>query len=525
MRVPATPLSPVARRLLARARGEYDQGRLAAAEASLGAVLALAPTHPDALRALGMVSQRLHHHEQAADCYRRALALAPDDAAVHMGLGISLQELADVDGALLHLRQACTLAPASAGAWFNLGKVLSLAARPADALPALQRALDLDPTRAAARLLQAQAQANLGQIEQAVAGFRAVLRAHPADAEAWFGLSNLNVGHLCAGDVQALQAALARFSPGSRGYELLNFALAKALECLGDNVAAFDAYARANASRRRHVAWSAAAERARVDAIERAFAGAPRPLPDSDLGANVIFIVSVPRSGSSLVEQILASHSQVEGANEIVDMTRVIDDETRRRRVEFPGWVADASDADWRRLGSEYLARTAHWRVHKPRFTDKSLLTWHVVGAALRMLPAARVIVVHRDPVETCLGCYRQLFGDSLGFTCDLDDLADYYEGFARLAHLWLRQFPARVLDLRYEALVDAPERVIRKLLEFCGLPFEQACIEFHKTVRPVLSLPSAAQVRQPLQHGTARADRYGDRLDALRRRLADVAV
>ena len=176
-------------------------------------------------------------------------------------------------------------------------------------------------------------------------------------------------------------------------------------------------------------------------------------------------------------------------------------------------------------LGREYLDRTARWRQTKPRFTDKSLVTWYLVGAALAMLPAARVVVVRRDPVETCLGCFRQCFSEASGFACDLDEMADYCADFLRLTRFWLEKYPRQVFDLQYEALVAEPEPMIRRLLDFCNLSFAPECLEFHKTTRTVQSLPSAALVRQPLRSDTARSALFGDKLDQLRRRLRDAGV
>jgi len=261
-----------------------------------------------------------------------------------------------------------------------------------------------------------------------------------------------------------------------------------------------------------------------VDAIRNAFSNAVSPSPVAASGKEAILITGMPRSGSTLVEQILASHPDVEGANEIRDMPLIVNAESRRRGSAFPLWVHDATSEDWQRLGQEYLARTARWRTTRPRFTDKNLMGWHYVGAALAMLPAARVIVVRRDPVETCLACYRHCFTEEAGFACDLDDLADYCAGFLRLTRFWIEKYPARVFDLQYEALVADPERVIRRVLDFCGLPFDPACLESHKTSRAVLT-PSAAQVRQPLRHDTARSARYGDKLDRLRQFLRDAGV
>ena len=515
----------MAARFLARARREWEQRQFDAAEGSLNSLLALAPDCLDAVRLLGMVAQRRGQHAKAADCFRKVLATWPQDDELHVGLGIALFELAQPEQAIVHFRQACAFAPNSASAWFNLGEALGRHAHSQDSVAALRRAIELDPSHVAARLSLSRVQASLGHIDAAVKGYREVVRRDPGNAEGWFGLSNLNTVRFDAADAARMQHALARPGLVGREYELLAFSYAKALENDGEYAQAYEVFARANASRRQRVKWDATGERRRVTAILDAFAkDLPLPL-DPQLGREAILIVSIPRSGSTLVEQILASHPEVEGANEIKDMTQVVDAETQRRNSAFPLWVPDATAEDWQRLGREYLARTARWRQTKPRFTDKSLVTWYLVGAALAMLPAARVVIVRRDPVETCLGCFRQCFSEASGFACDLDELAAYCADFLRLTRFWLEKYPKQVFDLQYERLVAEPEGVIRRLLDFCNLPFTPACLEFHKTARTVQSLPSAALVRQPLRSDTARSALFGDKLDHLRQRLRDAGV
>ncbi|MBU6417668.1 MAG: sulfotransferase, partial [Xanthomonadaceae bacterium] len=303
------------------------------------------------------------------------------------------------------------------------------------------------------------------------------------------------------------------------------FALARALEDQDDYVASFEVLRQANRLQRQRVHWDATRHRARIVAIERALA-APLPAPlDTRMGNEVIFIASIPRSGSTLVEQILASHSEVEGANEITDLPRILDEESRRRGQRYPDWAPAATPADWQRLGADYLARTARWRERKPRSADKNLVAWKHVGAVLAMLPAARVVVVRRDPVETCLACHRQWFAADAEFSYDLDDMADYCIDFVRLTRFWLRRFPDRVFDLEYEALIADPQAAIQRLLGFCGLRFEPACLDFERTRRTVVSAASAGQVRQPLRLDTARSSRYGHLLDGLRQRLGAAGV
>ncbi|MBD8872979.1 tetratricopeptide repeat-containing sulfotransferase family protein [Rhodanobacter sp. DHB23] len=526
MSSPTDHLSPqTVADLLAKARTEWQQRQPDAAERSIRQVLALAPDNADALRMYGVMAQLRGDQARAAEYFLRVLPVWPDDSDLHVGLGIALHERGEIEAAMAHLRRACELDPASASAAFNLGEALWRHARADEAIATLQRALALAPAHLPARLSLAKALASQGGIDAAVAGFREVLRHDPGNAEAWFGLSNLNTVRFDATDAAQLRQALARGGQPPRHRELLGFALAKALEDQGEHAQAFELFRQANASRRQRVHWDAAGERRRVEAIRNIFAhDMPAPL-DPALGREAIFIVSVPRSGSTLVEQILASHPEVEGANEIKDLSQVIDAETHRRHSAFPLWTPHASAADWQRLGREYLARTAPWRKARPRFTDKSLVNWYLVGAALAMLPAARMVVVRRDPLETCLACFRQLFTEQSSFTCDLDEMADYCIDFTRLTRFWLQRYPGQVFDLEYETLTAEPEPTIRRLLDFCGLPFDPACLEFHKTSRAVLSAPSAAQVRQPMRRDTARSARYGDKLDGLRKRLRDAGV
>jgi Flp pilus assembly protein TadD len=516
------PLPPTVLHLVQRAQDELARRQFDAAAATLALVLAVAPDCAPALGMSAIAAQMQGRHGDAVAFFRRAIAQQPLDAGLHGGLGISLFESGDVEGAITMLRRACELAPHVGAGWYNLGKALKLQVRTEDAIEALRHALRLDSSSISARLTLADALASIGQVEEASAELRGLLKAHPEQAHAWFALANLKVVPFTAEDLALLRRNVARGDGQVEDRVLFGFTLARALEDQGDYPASFEALQQANRLQRQRVRWDAAQHRAQIEAIERAFSQElPAPL-DPGLGSEVIFIAGVPRSGSSLVEQILASHPEVEGANEITDLPCMLDAESRRRVCAYPGWVRDATPDDWQRLGTGYLARTARWRAYKPRFTDKNLATWKHVGAALAMLPAARVVIVRRDPVETCLACYRQWFASGTHFAYDLGEMADYCVDFVRLSRFWLQRFPERVFDLEYEALLADPETTIRRLLDFCGLRFDRACLDFHRTQRTVISAASAAQVRQPLQRDTARAARYGHLLDGLRRRLRD---
>jgi tetratricopeptide (TPR) repeat protein len=516
----AAGLSPSARRFLEDAGKALSKGQPDVAERALVSVLALAPNNAEAHRLMGISFQMRNDHQKAVESLRKSVVNRPDDAMTLMNLGSSLYEIGAIDEALSTLRQACALAPDMASAWYNLGKALKMQVRGEEARDAFEHALKRDPGHLLARTSLADTQVMLGDIPAATTNYRDVLRRQPEHAGAWYALANLKTEPLSDKDAAQLQRAFRKPGMSVDARISLGFALAKALEDQSQYPAAFEALREANALKHRHVSWDAAQQHQYVDAIMTVFAQPTPPPIDPTLGKEVIFIASLPRSGSTLIEQILASHPQVEGADEITDLPQVLEEESRRRRQPFPQWVTSATPEDWARLGRDYLTRTVRWRAQRPRFTDKNMLNWEYAGAALAMLPGARVINCHRDPVETCFACYRQLFSNGSHFSYDLNDMADYYLDYARLSRYWQRRHSHQVLDYSYEQLLADTEPQIRRLLDFCGLAFDPACLDFHKTARAVLSTASAAQVRQPLRRDTSRSPHYEAQLAPLRARL-----
>lgn len=516
------PVSPAIRELLMDAGKALNQRQPDTAERALSRVLAVAPDLADAQFLYGVTWQMLGDNAKAADFLRKAARQRPLDANVQMQLGCALHDMGALDEALVQLRRACDLAPGQASCWYNLGKALKQQARLDDAGEALRRALSLDEQHLLARICLADICTMKGDIPRAVSEYRRVLHQQPDQADAWHALANLKTEPLGPEDAAQIRYALQRPGIDPETRATLGFSLFRALEDQHNYAAAFEALRDANACKRRLVSWDAAAERARIDAIMEAFR-TPLPTPlEPALGSEVILVVSLPRSGSTLVEHILASHPQVEGANEIPDLPQVIEDESRRRNQPFPQWVPAATAQDWSRLGKDYLARTARWREKRPRFTDKGLLNWSLAGAALAMLPGAKIINCRRDPVETCFACYRQLFRHGMHFSYDLDEMADHYLDYQRLSDFWRVRFSARILDFSYEALLQEPEAQIRRLLAFCQLPFDPACLAPHQTKREVHSTASAAQVRQPIHDTAVRSRPYLGSLQMLRDRLAE---
>ena len=525
---PTSPLSPKSRLhgLSQQAIGSavaaaqaLDRGRVHEAERHVIGLLALYSEHPEVLRLHAGVQRLRGDHDSAIATLRRAINLRPQDALYLSTLGSVLIETAQYDEAVATLEQACALDPSLASAWYNLGLVLMRCMRVDESAAALRHALSLSPDIAisAHAMLGDMFRAD-GRLDDAIAEYRAALARQPYAGMAWWGLADIKTKKFSDDDVERLRKALHNPAASEDDIVAMEFALAKALDERGRFAESLVALERGNARARKHVRWNAEAYTTQIDSIIRTFTPPPA-VAATDIGHEVIFIVSMPRSGSTLIEQVLASHSMVDGAGELADLPIVLTEEARRRRKPFTEFIRELDSADWERLGRRYLERTARWRQNRPRFTDKLPGNWPYVGAIHAMLPGARIIIGRRDPLETCFSCYRQRLANN-EYTRTFSDLASAWRDFDRAATFWRAQYPDHIYENVYEDFVADPETKIRELLAFCQLPFEEACLRFYDNQRSVHT-PSAAQVRQPLRRDTARTADYGALLDPLRSALS----
>lgn len=509
----------------ARAGAALTAGNVREAEAIARALNECHPEDPDVLRLVAAVRGRLGDHAGAVDAIQRALCARPDDAELCCALGNELAVQGRLDDALDALERACSLAPDRATAWYNLGVLCVRAVRFDDAETALRKAHELAPGNLRAQLQLADLWKMAGRTDAAAAAYREVLAVHPACGAAWWGLAEMSAADLGSDAVPAMQAALRDPRAGEQDRIALGFAIARVLDRNDRCAEAMGALEETHAHARRSQQWDPGVFARGLEAILAAFSTPPKMAAKPELGCGVIFIASLPRSGSTLTEQMLASHSQVAGSGELPDLPQVLAEESRRRGRHYPDWVGSMSSGDWQRLGERYLERTARWRARKSFFTDKLPGNWLLVGAIRAMLPGAKVVVCRRDPLETCFSCYRQyMTADGQGWTHRFEDLAAYWNGFDRAVRQWQASYPGFVHEQVYEDLLADPERNTRALLAFCGLRVERIWGDFDRNDRAVRS-PSAAQVREPLRHDTARAARYGALLDPLKAALGYVDI
>ena len=476
----AAGLPAAARALLARASAALDAHDLPAAEAALDGVLAMLPDCAEALRMQGLVRHVRGDYVTAVAFLQRARALLPDDPLVRMNLATALFAAGEPATAMAGLERCCAKAPDFAPAWFNLGKMYMLQQRPAGAITALHRALDAEPGHVPARMLLAQAQASLGALGPAGDSYRAVLRLQPDLADAWVGLADLETASFGAADVAHLEQLLRSPLASQRARVCLGFALTRALEDQGDYAGAFRALRKANAQMYRALAWKPAKSRAQAQAMRRVFETRRTDAIDARLGEGMVFVVGMPQAGSLLTAQVLAAHPAVAVVDESDAVEEVLKAETQRRQQPRVQWMAQATPADWQRLGRDYLARAEAARGRKACLVDRTPGNWRLVGAILAMLPGARVVDSRRRALETCFACYRQLFLDRHEFSYDLDHVTGYWSDYDALCRHWRQLYPGRFIEHHNEAWRAEPALQVRRLLAFCALPFAPACVDVH---------------------------------------------
>ena len=511
-------LSPLAKEQARAAQQQLARGDGAQAQALLEAALAESPTHPELLRLRGLAEHFQGRHANAIALFRKAAAGWPNDGLIAGNLGAALAQHGDIDAALQAFQRATELDPMQIDAWYNLGRALDLRHDASGAYAALSAAIELDPRHRAARILRAEAAKTLGRIGEAESELRDVLGEEADSVAAWIALFNLKSLRADAGDLAGLQRlhASATLTPTQRID--VGFAYASALEAAGDYEHAYDVFRTANAAKRETLRWDARGVSALVDDILAAF---PRTAPgDSPRGSGVAFLVGMPRSGSTLAEQIIAAHPDATAGGETGLLADVLQRESTRRGARFPYWVAQATDADWVRLGEAYLTRIEPLRRGAALFTDKTLTNWQTLGAIRRMLPAAHVVHCLRDPLETAWSCYKHNFASDQLYSYDFDELATFFGDSLRAIAEWHRRHPQWIHTHRHEDLLADPEQGTRRLLDACGLPFDPVCLRFHEAEREVRTA-SAPQVRSPLRASTSIAARYGSLLDPLRAALA----
>ncbi|WP_295525338.1 sulfotransferase [Novosphingobium sp. Chol11] len=454
------PFDVRAIRLFAELAGRI--GRYTDAENLLRRAIELAPGFTPARANLALVLYRTNRAAEAIDELARVTAEDPDNIGAANLQAAAFGRLGEFDEALALYRQVLSDAPNQPKVWMSFGHMLK----------------------------------TVGQLTEGIAAYRRALELSPGLGEVWWSLANLKTVRFSDKDLAAMRAALEPDDLADEDRWHLDFALGKGLEDRGEAEAAFAHYAAANALRKKRLAYRAQDMTAQVDAMIAAAAPAlfARGAGAGCAAPDPIFVLGMPRAGSTLIEQILSSHSAVEGTTELPDIAMLA------RSIDgYPRALAELSAAQLRALGEDYLARTRVQRhTARPLFIDKMPNNWLHAGFIHLILPGARIVDARRHPLSCCFSNFKQHFARGQGFTYDLDDVGRYYRDYVRLmAHLDA-VLPGRIHRVIYERMVDDTEGEVRALLAYCGLDFEPACLAFYDNARAVRT-PSSEQVRQPI--------------------------
>jgi tetratricopeptide (TPR) repeat protein len=484
-----------AMRLLARIGIELDV--LDDAELLLTAVLTMRPDYHPARHDLARCLIKRHKHARALEELERLLKVDPHNSSYRTTYAAAFVGRGDAQRALDLYRSLAAESPQSADLHLSVGHALK----------------------------------TLGQQHEAIAAYRTAASVRPNYGDAYWSLANLKTYQFTDDEIARMKAGEADPDLSAEDRYHLSFALGKACEDRSEYAESFRYYERGNAIKRAEVRYRPEPiernARLQQEVCTREFFEARRGFGAASDAP--IFIVGLPRSGSTLLEQILASHSQVEGTMELADIQRIVhglqDRDVTAATPRYPAVLARMSAGDFLQLGDKYLTDTLIYRTGKPRFIDKMPNNFRHIGLIHLMLPNAKIIDARREPMACSFSNFKQLFASGQEFTYSIDDIARYYRSYVELMQHWDSALPGKILRVQHEELVEDLESNVRRLLEYCGLEFEPACLSFHKTSRSVRTA-SSEQVRQPIfKEGLEQWRNFEPWLGPLKAKLGDLAA
>jgi len=484
-------------------------------------ILTQDPDNVDVLRLLAAVAVTHRHFRDAEIFLRRALDNAPDFARAWADLVIVQMELDKSDEAINSAERLVRLDRGNPESFLLLGNACGTAGRHEEALANYQQVLDAVPDHAGALSGMGHMLKTVGQQEAAIKAYRRCIRENPNFAEPYWSLANFKTFRFEDDEVTAMKKLLEKEGLADESQVQLCNALGFELDGREDFDQAFSYFERGNAVRRRAEYYDPVdtedTHDRTIQVFSREFLHKKAERGHSDAAA--IFIVGLPRSGSTLIEQILASHPEVEGTHELSDLGRTIRTIPRqqsKKKSRYPEVVSDLDDESFATLGEYYIERTRKYRGGRAHFTDKNPNNYTNIGLLHLILPNAKIINAKRHPLDSCFGSYKQLFAKGQPFSYDLVELGDYFVQYQRLMDHWHTVLPGKVLDVQYEDVVENLEVQVRRILQYCDLSWDDRCLRFHETGRAIKTA-SSEQVRQAIYQSSVNTWRnYESHLDPL---------
>jgi tetratricopeptide (TPR) repeat protein len=479
-------------------------GKLARAERLTREFLKQHPADVSAIRVLADIGIKLGQFDDARQLLDRCLQLAPDFHLARHNYANVLVRQQKLEEADVEAEKLLAVEPSNPNFRILKGLVLVRMGKHEEALEIYEQVLKNYPNQARAQMSYGHTLKTVGRLDESIQAYRKCIELSPDVGEAYWSLANLKTYRFADQDIEQMRAQVTSEGGDPDDQAHIAFALGKALEDRGEFEDSFRFYKRGNAIRAVNHRFNAkvnvfnTARQVRVFTPEflESLEGHGCPAPDP------IFIVGLPRAGSTLLEQILASHSQVEGTTELTDIiaiSRRLAEKSRQIPAgKYPEILAELPPERFRELGESYLETTRIQRSDTPFFVDKMPNNFQHIGLIHLILPNARIIDARRHPMACCFSGFKQMFARGQTFTYSLEDIGRYYRDYVILMDHWDRVLPGRVLRVEYEDMVADTERQVRRLLDYCGLEFEEECLRFYETERAIRT-PSAEQVRQPI--------------------------
>jgi tetratricopeptide (TPR) repeat protein len=509
----------------------FADGEIQAAEHIVRQYLLTHGNHVEGMRLLAQIGMKLDIVDDAELLLENVLVLAPDYDAARYEYAVALLARHKHVRAREEMEKLLKADPNNRVYRTMHATVCTGFGDYSQALPLYREILAETPNEPELHLSLAYALKTLARTQEAIESYRAAAAVRPHYGEAYWGLANLKTYRFTDAEITQMRAAEASANiPQTDRYHLC-FALGKALEDRDEYAESFAFYQRGNALKKTECRYrpELLERNARLQAsvCTREFFTARQGVGCRD--RSPVFILGLPRSGSTLIEQILSSHSQVEGTMELAVIPRLVQDLQAREptgsTARYPGLLAELTAEDFERLGEQYLSDTKVYRKGRPLFIDKMPNNFRHLGLIHLILPNAKIIDARRDPLACCFSNYKQLFASGQQFTYSFDDIARYYRMYVELMAHWDRALPGRILRIKHEDVVDDFESNVRRILDFCELDFEQGCLEFYKTQRTVHSA-SSEQVRRPLyRQGVDQWRHYEPWLGPLKEALGPISL
>ena len=453
----------------------------------------------DALRFMGILAFKSGNHDIAEAMLTKALKLDPTYSLVWANLAQVFSVTGQLDKAKKSFKNILNMEPKNGLIWAEYGTVLTKLANYQEGKDAYLKALEFKPNSPRVHLSLGHVYKTMGEIDNSINSYKNTIFQNNLSGEAYWSLANLKTYSFSENEIRDMEETLNGDITDIERSQM-HFALGKAYEVMKDYDKSFKNYFKGNKVKKGLIKYSSDDTTQNTKKILEFFnqENIKNLSKSSTNDQDPIFVLGMPRSGSTLVDQIISSHSKVDGTQELPNIIKIAAELNADEQSNYPEVLKELDDMQLSDLGKNYILETAWARDRAPFFIDKMPNNFIHIGLIKTILPNAKIIDTRRDPMDTCFSCFKQFFARGQLFTYSLEDLGNYYSDYIRAMNHWHNIYGKDILTVHYDNVINKTEETIRELIDYCNLPFEQECLEFYKSSRPVKT-PSAEQVRQPI--------------------------